>query len=141
MKRIFSLVACSFLLASLWGCASVNPNAGKPDPITGQPQPPFITNTNLTAGLEAAHGANQATAPFNPYAGLVDAALGIAALVGGGIAAFKNAQAKTATATAAQLAASVAAQPASVTQAILDHASNNEAVYPAVAGLVNQKSA
>ncbi len=138
MKKYLSLLVLVLVVVLVPSCASPNPNAGKPDPITGQPQPPFSPNKT---GTDIVNGAAPVAAALPPpYSAIAIGVLTLTTAIMGYAAQQKNAAATTATATANQLAASVAAQPATVTQAILDHASTNVAVYPAVAGLVNQNT-
>lgn len=133
-----NLLCLLFLAAVIVGCASVNPNAGQKDPTTGAVQPPYLPNKTVTDGVAGAQPyVGLVPAPYNTA---VEAALLLATGIAGIVAGVKNKQAGTATATATQLATSVVAQGPTVAQAVLDHASANEAVYPAVANLVNLKT-
>lgn len=141
--RNFALsLAASFILVSAWtmlpGCASPNPTFNPAQPAV-PPNVPYLANTNVAPILDALRAANAATAPANPYSFPIEIGLGAGAALAAWLAKRKNDQYAAAQATATQLAASVAAQPPTVQQAILDHASVNEAVYPAVADAINRK--
>jgi hypothetical protein len=149
MKKNTVLPIVLFMVATfaiIVGCASPNPafNPAQPPSATN---PPYVPNTNVTTGVAIGQGVNAVTTPVNPYSGLVDIGLGAAAAIAAWIAKRKNDQAAAAndhaaqqTAVANQLAASVVAQGNTVAQSVLDHASTNEAVFPAVADAVNRKT-
>lgn len=140
MKKLLLACLLSFAIASLIvGCASPNPtfNPGQPPSASN---PPYVPNTNVTTGVAIGQGVNGVTAPFNPYSPLVDIGLATAAAVAAWIAKRKNDQAVASGAVASQLAASVVAQGPTIAQQVLDHASNNEAIYPDVADVVNKKT-
>jgi len=135
-KRLLVTVAIVTLLV---GCASPNPTYNPSQPPSAG-NPPYIPNTNVTTGVAIGQGVNGVTAPFNPYSPLVDIGLATAAAVAAWIAKRKNDQAVASGAVASQLAASVVAQGPTISQQVLDHASTNESVYPAVADAVNKKT-
>lgn len=147
MKKLllFPVVIVASLLL-IQGCAS--PNLGyNPNQPASASNPPYVANTNLTTAVGIGQGVNAVTAPVNPYSPLVDIGLATALAIAGFIAKRKNDQAAAAadaasqkTAALNQLAASVAAQGPTTVQSILDHASNNEDVFPAVADAVNRKT-
>jgi hypothetical protein len=138
------------------GCASTNPLAGQPiiNPATGQPvtvtnastgvvttnvQPPFVPNNSVTSAVNTIGSLNSATAPLNPYSGLVSLGLGLTTVIAGGIAAWQN---KKASGLGSQLTAviqgveSATSQPTvtadSVKQSIQSHATA-AGVQPALA--------
>ena len=135
MKTV--LFAAILTISLLAGCASPNPNydASKPASATNQPYAP-----NKSAA-QAADTAGAVAPLVPPPWGTAVAGLGLlVGVVASTIAKIKNDQAISAAATASQLAASVVAQGPTVAQSVLDHASANEAVYPAVADVVNKKT-
>lgn len=105
----FGLIILSFV--ALAGCATKNPNynpALPPTQLTGT-NPPFIPATNSISNIAGtAHTVNDATAPADPYAPLVDKGIdlvaGIATVLSLAFAKRKNNQAVTANAAAAHLA-------------------------------------
>lgn len=123
----------------VYGCASPNPTYNASQPVSAS-NPAYIPNTNVTTGIGVAQGVNAVTAPLNPYSPLVDIGLTTGLAVAAWFAKRKNDQLAASTAVTNQLAASVVAQGPTVAQAVLDHASSNEAVYPAVADVVNKKT-
>lgn len=130
------VTALIFLLLFV-GCASPNPNFNPALPPSAS-NPPSVPN-KTAAGLADLAGqiAPVAPAPYGPLVGGIGLLIGAVA----GIIAKKNNDSKIAAqATTTQLAASVVAQGPTVAQAVLDHASNNEAVFPAVANAVNLKT-
>jgi len=132
------------------GCAIHNPLAGQPITSTNAAtgvvttngvQPPYIIPPGINQASNAAAGVAGALAPINPYAGITDLSIKFVFGLVGSVAGILL-QRKLGQPTAAafnQLATSVAAQGPVVVQSILDHASNFEATYPTVAGVVNQK--
>lgn len=145
IRCVVALIAITAILPLLHGCASPNPNAGQvtvtTNPTTGLPQtnvaPAYLPNQTATGIINTA---NQ-VAPFvpAPWGAIATGVLALATAVTTTIAVKKNGQANAATATANQLAASIVAQGPVVTQAVSDHASNNDAVFPAVAAALNNK--
>lgn len=142
-KLLFASIAIVSLMV---GCASPNPAFNPKEPPSAT-NPPYIPNTNATTAVAIGQAANAATAPVNPYAPLVDIGLVAATAIAAWIAKRKNDQAQASADAAAQhaatlnqLAASVVAQGPTVAQQVLDHAANNEAVFPAVADAVNKKT-
>jgi len=125
-------------------CTTPNPNAGQPitsiSPTTGlpvtTPAPAYIPDPRIAGASNAVVAATEALAPINPWAGLTQLAI---PLIFGiwGAAATKSSLTKSSTINA--LATSVAAQGPTIAQAILDHASNAEATYPAVVTAINAK--
>jgi hypothetical protein len=109
IRSVVLLIAITAALPLLHGCATPNPNAGQPivNPATGQPvtstnaagvvvtnvQPPFLPNAGVASAVGTIGALNTATAPLNPYSGLVSLGLGLTTLIAGGIAAWKNNQA------------------------------------------------
>ena len=133
----FAFLAGMLMLAILIGCASPNPNFNPNVPISSTNQP-NIPNTTVTKVVDT--GSQVAPLVPPPYNGIVIAGLGLATAIAGIFAKVKNDQAAASAATTNQLAASVAAQGPTVSQQVLDHAANNEAVYPSVADAVNKKT-
>lgn len=141
IRCVVVLIAITAILPLLHGCATPNPQAGQPilapngqqaTNAAGLPavQPPNIPNAT---GTKIVGYANTA-APLipAPYGDIVT----LGALVATGVMKLL---ANKANATTNQLAASVVAQGPAVTQAVSDHASNNDAVFPAVAAALNSK--
>ena len=146
MKKLRWILLSLAVASLIVGCASTNPayDDAKPASATNLP---YIPNTNVTTGVTVGQGVNAVTAPVNPYSGAVEIGLGLAAAIAAYIAKKKNddaiAAADEATqhlATLNQLAASVAAQGPVVSQQVLDHAANNEALFPNVADAINKKT-
>lgn len=81
------------LLAMVVGCATEKITPAKPATPTS-PAVPAITNYVVDPRLESALGTigeiNKASAPLNPFAGLVDIGLGAAALIAAWVAKRKN---------------------------------------------------
>ena len=135
MKNL--LLAGVLGLGLLAGCASPNPNY---DP-TKPPSPTNPPNIPNKAATQAADTAAVVAPLIPPPYGTIRAGGGVlVGAVAGVFAKVKNDQAASASATTAQLAASVVAQGPTVAQQVLDHASHNEAMYPSVADAVNKKT-
>lgn len=137
-KIVFAILTVTALVFA--GCVSSNPpvvTQGPNGPVTNPANPPYGVDPRLLGASNIFSNVNAATAPVNPYSPLTQV-LGGLVFAGLGAASQWLAQRKNGLALN-QLASSVAAQPPSTVQAILDHASNNEAIYPTVAGIVNTK--
>ena len=134
MKTKDSLTHLLIYSLTLWlltGCASPNPN-----PATSSGEP-FVANTNLTAVLAKLSAWNTVTAPVDPYSGLVGGALGLAALIGGAVAAYQNSQAKTAQAQTQVMAQGVVKAGPAAVAAVQDVASNGPH-FGAVSSALNE---
>lgn len=87
-KNILILSILAFVIV---GCtvAKVTPA----DPVAGTPASTnYVTDPKVTQGLATAGAINEATRPVNPFAPLVDIALGTAAALAAWIAKRKNDQ-------------------------------------------------
>jgi hypothetical protein len=121
---ILSILILTALVLVFAGCTTANPSA----PVAGQTFQPVVADTttisNLTAKVQAGIAA---TAPVNPYAGLLELiASGVAAAVTGVsivVARIKSNQASKASAAVATIAAGVVKAGPTATTAVLDHAS------------------
>lgn len=133
--KIISLVSASLLLVVLVGCTTANPNP----PVFGQPYQAFLPDTaSISNSLVVARSAIQATAPVNPWSGLLETLAGAVAAIVTGVS-IVVARAKSAKAAKAEAVADTLAQgvvKAGASPAVLDHASYSP-VYSEVANRVN----
>jgi PBP1b-binding outer membrane lipoprotein LpoB len=130
--KAFGLIILTTI--ALAGCVTKNPNYNPAQPATPASgnNPAYVPDPNIAKYTATATGANQATAPVDPYAPLVqtgiEAAAGIVTALSLLFANKKNNQANTATAAAQHLATVLPDNM--VTQAI------NSAATPAIAASV-----
>lgn len=128
--RLFALVC----LLGFSGCASPNPAFNPAQPPSAS-NPPYVPNQTVT-GIAATGNAIAPAVPA-PWGTIITGALALATAIATGVAYQKNGALTAAQATTAQIAASVAAQGPAVAQAVVQHASNNDAVAPAVFAAIN----
>lgn len=139
MKKL--ILPLIILATIIIGCATQNPNAGKPnvDPqtgITNGVQPAYIPNTTGTKIIGYANEAAPLVPP--PYGTILGGAASLAAIILGAIAKKKNDQANTATLAAQTLAEGVVKAGPTVVQTVQEVAANtSSAALAAVATHIN----
>ena len=120
MKKNILIVSALLLVVAGCTVARVTPA----DPVTGTPASTnYVTDPKVTQGLATAGAINDATRPVNPFAPLVDIALGTAAALAAWIARRKNDQLAAQTALTKTIVLAVDAQDNQATKdAIQAHA-------------------
>lgn len=83
MKKLLSILAIVVIVA---GCTAPQ-TVQQPD---GTVSTNYVADPKLIAGIEVAKGINAATAPVNPFAGLIEIGLGAVAVGAGWVAKRKN---------------------------------------------------
>jgi hypothetical protein len=132
MKTKLSLLLLSLVV--LASCATKNPNAVQ-NSATGQWNQPPYNPADLSSISNTVKQVATAVSPANPYAGitnlLIEGGFGLAGIIAGGIAAYKNRNAVV-----TSMANAIAATGSHT--AVLDHVSNSgDSTFAAVAGAIN----
>jgi len=89
MKILKSFIAVTLIALIVTAC-TVPQVVSNPDGTTSTNQ---VVDPKLTNSLSVAQGVNTATAPLNPFSGLIDLGLGLTTAVASFIAAKKNSDA------------------------------------------------
>lgn len=144
MKTLRQILLPLSLVVWIIGCASSNPNYDPKKPV-GPTNQPYLENKSARQAADTAGAvAPLVPPPYGTILGgigvIIGAAAGVFAKVKNDKAAAAEEEANTHATTANQLAASIVAQGPSVTQKILDHASENVEVFPAVSDVVNRNT-